>query len=70
MDERCKNVPIKVCCNEMANVIMLNDVRESILFFDDEPKGSPDRFQIWWKDCDCTPLVYCPTCGRKVEELE
>ena len=69
MDDRCENVPIEPCCRYMEDVMMLNDVRESILFNPDETLESGYRFMIWWKDGDCTPLRFCPSCGKPIREL-
>lgn len=68
MDDRCKNVPIEPCCKDMGDILMLNDVRESILFDSNETLESGFRFMIWWKDGDCTPLRFCPSCGKPVQE--
>jgi len=65
-----ENIPIKPCCKYMDNVLMLNDIRESITFDEKEPVGSEWRFMILWKDNDCMPLLYCPSCGKKIEEEE
>lgn len=64
------DIPIDPCCKSMADTIMMNDIRESITFHEDEPKGSPHRFMIVWGDGDCIPLLYCPSCGRKVRESD
>lgn len=68
-DSRCKDIPIAPCCDEMASLLMLNDIRESVLFNKEEPIGSKYRFALWWKDCDCSPLNYCPFCGQEIEEI-
>lgn len=64
------DIPIDPCCKSMEDTIMMNDIRESITFHEDEPKGSPNRFMIVWSDGDCIPLLYCPSCGRKIRELD
>ena len=64
------DVPIKVCCKHMGDTIMMNDIRESITFNPKELKGSEFRFMIMWADGDCMPLLYCPSCGRRIEEIE
>ena len=63
-----ENIPIKPCCTYMEDTIMLNDIRESITFNPNEPKGSKFRLMIMWSDGDCVPLLYCPSCGKKIEE--
>ena len=68
MDDRCKDVPIEACCNDMASVLMLNDIRESILFDPESTMESGFRFMLWWKDCDCSPLRFCPCCGKPIQE--
>lgn len=65
-----ENIPIKPCCICMEDTIMLNDIRESIIFDSKKPKGSKFRFMIVWSDGDCMPLLYCPSCGKKIEEVE
>ena len=64
------NIPITPCCKYMEDTIMMNDIRESITFNPKEPKGSEFRFMIMWADGDCMPLLYCPSCGRRIEEIE
>ena len=61
-DERCKNIPIEPCCAEFEDVLMMNDIRESLIYFDDTKE-----VMIWWNDGDCTPLRYCPCCGKKIK---
>lgn len=61
---------IKICCNDMGNARMMGNFRDykgrekdligSIVIFD-------DKLYIAWADGDCTPLNYCPSCGKKVE---
>ena len=70
MNDAFKDVPIKSCCTHMGDTLMLNDIRESITFNPKEPKGSKWRFSIMWRDGDLMPLVYCPACGKKIEEIE
>ena len=70
MDDRCKNVPIVPCCNDMADILMLNDIRESVLYDPESTIESGHRFMLWWKDCDCTPLKFCPSCGKPIQELK
>ena len=70
MNDAFKHVPIKLCCTYMDEVLMMNDIRESIAFNPDEPKGSEWRFAIMWGDGDLMPLLYCPACGKKIEEVE
>lgn len=65
-----ENIPIRPCCKYMGDTIMMNDIRESITFDPEEPKGSKSRFMIVWFDGDCLPLLYCPSCGKKIEEIE
>lgn len=69
MDDRCKNVPIKPCCADMEDILMLNDIRESVLFDPDATRQSGHRFMLWWRDCDCTPLRYCPSCGAIIQDV-
>ena len=64
------NTPIRPCCRYMEDTIMLNDIRESIAFDPNEPKGSKFRFMIVWSDGDCMPLLYCPSCGKKINEVD
>ena len=64
------NIPIKPCCRYMDGTILMNDIRESITFDPTEPKGSPCRFMIVWRDGDCVPLLYCPSCGKKIKEAD
>ena len=70
MNNPFKDVPIKVCCTHMGNTIMLNDIRKSICFIPSEPRGSEWRFSIMWDDGDMVPLLYCPSCGKRIEEIE
>lgn len=52
---------IEPCCNEMANVIMMNDIRQGVI-------RDPDRgLYLLWADGDCTPLRFCPCCGKRIE---
>lgn len=68
MTSRCDNVPIEPCCNDMAELIMNSDIRKNLLF---DPDGKePYRFMIWWADCDCTPLLYCMSCGKRIKEVK
>jgi len=67
MGGRCKGIPLKPCCEEMESVLMFNDLRDSILYDEESPEG--ERFWLWWRDCDCSPLRFCPFCGKKVEEI-
>lgn len=60
-DERL-NIRIKICCDAMDEVVMMNDIREGITTIN-------DKLYIWWKDGDCMPLNYCPSCGKKIEVL-
>lgn len=70
MNDAFRDVPIKVCCARMGDTIMLNDIRESICFIPNEPRGSEWRFSIMWRDGDLMPLLYCPSCGKRIEEIE
>lgn len=63
------DLPIKGCCKYMDNVIMLNDIRESIVFDPKERAGGEFRFMLMWRDGDCMPLLYCPSCGKRIEEI-
>ena len=63
-----ENIHIKPCCKFMADTLMMNDIRCSIIMDLDEPKGSQERFNIVWSDGDCIPLMYCPSCGKRIEE--
>lgn len=60
-EPRCIIMDIIPCCTDMAYMIMMNEFREGIIQADD---GTLD---IWWKDGDCTPLRYCPSCGKRIE---
>lgn len=60
-DSRCILKGIIACCTDMEDMLMMNEFREGVIQDDD---GSLD---IWWKDGDCMPLRYCPSCGRKIE---
>ena len=66
---RFENIPLKACCRFMDDTLMMNDLRQSIVFNQDEPEGSMNRFMILWNDGDCIPMLYCPSCGKKVEEV-
>lgn len=51
---------IRICCPAMDDLVLLNDIRESII----ESEG---QLWLWWKDGDMTPLRFCPTCGKRIE---
>ena len=50
------------CCPEWADVIMMNDFRQGVIRNDD------GTYELWWDDCDCTPLRFCPCCGKRIRE--
>jgi len=64
------DIPIDPCCKSMEDTIMMNDIRESIMFDPNQPKGYKFRFMIMWSDGDLMPLLYCPSCGQKVREID
>lgn len=59
---------IKLCCSDMDEMVMMADIRQNLIYVGELPKG--ERLMLWWKDCDCTPLRYCPSCGKKIEYTE
>ena len=60
-DERL-NIRIKICCDDMGDAVMMNDIREGII-------QDTDGIYIWWKDGDLMPMNYCPSCGKKIEKV-
>lgn len=63
MTDEKLNIRIKICCDDMGDVVMMNDIREGLIFHD-------GGVYIWWKDGDCMPMNYCPSCGKKIEVLK
>ena len=58
MDKRCE-LRIVPCCGDMEEMVMMNIFREGVI-------QDGDELFIWWKDCDCMPLRYCPSCGKRI----
>ena len=61
-DERL-NIRIKICCHDMGDAVMMNDIREGII-------QDADGIYIWWRDGDLMPMNYCPSCGKKIERMK
>ena len=57
------NLHIGICCKDMGDLVMMNDIRESAIDIDGE-------FYIWWRDGDLMPMHFCPSCGKRIERLK
>ena len=54
------NLKMEPCCAEFNDVLMMNDIRQGVI------QDGKELF-IWWDDGDCTPLRFCPCCGKRLE---
>ena len=61
MEDPAWSMPIKVCCKEMADAIMMNDIRQGVV------RDQDGSLSILWPDGDMMPLRFCPCCGKRVE---
>ena len=61
--ERLK-LSIEICCDEMGDAVMMNAYRQGII------QNGDGTLDIWWDDGDCTPLRYCPSCGKPIKVLD
>jgi len=66
---RFRNHPIRPCCTAMADVLSDLDMGKLIVFDPDQPLGSRNRFSILLNGGNCIPLLYCPSCGKMIEEV-
>lgn len=57
-DDPKYKLPVEDCCSEFADVVMMNDIRQGVI-------RDGDEMFIVWSDGDCTPLRYCPCCGKR-----
>lgn len=60
MSDKKLNIRIRICCDAMGDAVMMNDLREGLIF-------DNGKVYIWWKDGDCMQMNYCPCCGKKIE---
>ena len=63
MDDSSLALGIEPCCKEMADTIMMNDIRQGVV---EDPDGT---LSIVWPDGDAMPLRFCPCCSKEIRRI-